>query len=44
MILAADRLMPTDLFSVPSGMILGVVTTEGSGQSHATCGAGCPEC
>ena len=26
-ILAADRLMPTDLFSVPSGMILGVVTT-----------------
>ena len=32
-ILAADRLMPTDLFSVPSGMILGVVTTEGSGQS-----------
>ena len=34
-ILAADVLMPTDLFSVPSGMILGVVTTEGSGQSHA---------
>ena len=34
-ILAADRLMPTDLFSVPSGMILGVVTTEGSGQTHA---------
>ena len=34
-ILAADRLMPTDLFSVPSGMILGVVTTAGSGQSHA---------
>mgnify|MGYP000529726841 CR=1 FL=1 len=34
-ILAAERLMPTDLFSVPSGMILGVVTTEGSGQSHA---------
>ena len=34
-ILAADRLMPTDLFSVPSGMILGVVTTEGRGQSHA---------
>ena len=25
-ILAADRLMPTDLFSVPSGMILGVIT------------------
>lgn len=34
-ILAADRLMPTDLFSVPSGMILGVITAEGSGQSHA---------
>lgn len=33
-ILAADRLMPTDLFSVPSGMILGVITTEGSGQSR----------
>ena len=38
-ILAADRLMPTDLFSVPSGMILGVVTTEGSGQSHAAISA-----
>ena len=34
-ILAAERLMPTDLFSVPSGMILGVITAEGSGQSHA---------
>ena len=34
-ILAADRLMPTDLFSVPSGMILGIITAEGSGQSHA---------
>ena len=34
-ILAADRLMPTDLFSVPSGMIFGVITAEGSGQSHA---------
>ena len=34
-ILAADRLMPTDLFSVPSGLILGVITAEGSGQSHA---------
>ena len=34
-ILAADRLMPTDLFSVPSGMILGLITSEGSGQSHA---------
>ena len=34
-ILAADRLMPTDLFSVPSGMIRGVITAEGSGQSHA---------
>ncbi len=27
--------MPTDLFSVPSGMILGLITAEGSGQSHA---------
>ena len=34
-ILAAERLMPTDLFSVPSGMILGIITAEGSGQSHA---------
>ena len=34
-ILAADRLMPSDLFSVPSGMILGIITSEGSGQSHA---------
>ena len=31
-ILAAERLMPTDLFSVPSGMILGIITAEGSGQ------------
>ena len=38
-ILAADRLMPTDLFSVPSGMILGVITAEGSGQSHAAISA-----
>ena len=29
-ILAAERLMPTDLFSVPSGMILGIITAEGS--------------
>ena len=34
-ILAADMLMPSDLFSVPSGMILGIITAEGSGQSHA---------
>jgi len=34
-ILAADALMPTDLFSVPSGMILGIITSEGSRQSHA---------
>ena len=32
-ILAADRLMPTDLFSVPSGMILGVVTTEAAARA-----------
>ncbi|MGN0706837.1 MAG: phosphoenolpyruvate--protein phosphotransferase [Faecalibacterium sp.] len=34
-ILASDLLMPSDLFSVPSGMILGIVTSEGSSQSHA---------
>lgn len=34
-ILASDTLMPSDLFSVPSGMILGIVTSEGSSQSHA---------
>ena len=34
-ILAAELLMPSDLFSVPSGMILGIITAEGSGQSHA---------
>lgn len=34
-IIAADNLMPSDLFSVPSGMILGIVTSEGSTQSHA---------
>jgi phosphoenolpyruvate-protein phosphotransferase len=34
-IIAAETLMPSDLFSVPSGMILGIVTAEGSPQSHA---------
>ena len=34
-IIATDVLMPSDLFSVPAGMILGVITSEGSGQSHA---------
>lgn len=34
-ILASDLLMPTDLFSVPAGRILGLITAEGSGQSHA---------
>ena len=34
-IIATDMLMPSDLFSVPAGMILGVITSEGSGQSHA---------
>ena len=34
-ILAADLLMPSDLFSVPAGMILGIITSEGSNQSHA---------
>ena len=34
-ILAAEVLMPSDLFSVPAGMILGIITAEGSKQSHA---------
>ncbi len=34
-IIATDMLMPSDLFSVPAGMILGIITSEGSGQSHA---------
>lgn len=34
-IIASDSLMPSDLFSVPAGMILGIVTSEGSTQSHA---------
>ena len=34
-IIASDLLMPTDLFSIPSGRILGLITAEGSGQSHA---------
>ena len=34
-ILAADKLMPSDLFSIPSGMILGIITSEGSSLSHA---------
>ncbi len=34
-ILASDILMPSDLFSVPAGMILGVITSEGSSLSHA---------
>ncbi len=34
-ILAAEMLMPSDLFSVPAGMILGIITSEGSRQSHA---------
>ena len=34
-ILAADVLMPSDLFSVPAGMILGIITSEGNKQSHA---------
>ena len=34
-ILAADMLMPSDLFSVPAGMILGIITSEGNKQSHA---------
>ena len=33
-ILASDLLMPTDLFSVPAGRILGLITAEGSGQNE----------
>ena len=29
-ILAAEMLMPSDLFSVPAGMILGIITSEGN--------------
>ncbi len=35
-IIAADLLMPSDLFSLPTSMILGVVVSEGSTQSHAS--------
>ncbi len=34
-ILATEVLMPSDFFSIPSGMVLGVITSEGSTQSHA---------
>ena len=34
-ILAAEVLMPSDLFSVPAGMLLGIITAEGNKQSHA---------
>ena len=34
-ILAAEMLMPSDLFSVPAGMILGIITSEGNKQSNA---------
>ncbi len=32
---AAERLMPTDLFSVPSGMILGIITAGERRPNHA---------
>ena len=35
MILASETLYPSDIFSAGSGMILGIVTVEGSAQSHA---------
>ncbi len=35
-IIAADTFMPSDLFTVPSDMILGLVASHGSGQSHAS--------
>ncbi len=33
--LAADKRMPSDLFCLPSGMLLGIITSEGSTWSHA---------
>lgn len=35
-IIAADNFMPSDLFTVPSEMILGLIAAHGSGQSHAS--------
>lgn len=35
-IIASDSFMPSDLFTVPSEMILGLVTSHGSRQSHAS--------
>ncbi len=35
-IIAADHFMPSDLFVVPTEMILGLVASHGSGQSHAS--------
>ncbi len=34
-ILAAESLMPSDLFGAPDGMILGIAASHGSTQSHA---------
>ncbi len=35
-IIAADNFMPSDLFTVPAEMILGLIASGGSGQSHAS--------
>ena len=45
-ILAADKLMPSDLFSIPSGMILGIITSEGQQpqpRGHYCPGKGHPQ-
>ncbi len=36
MIIASDFFMPSDLFSVPTDMILGLIASKGSNQSHAS--------
>lgn len=35
-IIASDVFMPSDIFTVPTDMILGLIASGGSGQSHAS--------
>ena len=35
MILAAESILPSDIISIDRGMVLGIVTSKGSAQSHA---------
>lgn len=39
-ILVADQVLPSDILSIEPGMLLGIVTTRGSVQSHASIIAG----